>query len=518
MQMMTPVIGAPELTEAPKSMGLKQIAKKFKREIDQAHKDGGEVDRKLENALFNWALDAGELHGDDVGDLEDWLEVNFLDKKDWLKRLKYVGNESVDEALSPSYKNKYIGKDKASLKKTRNSFLTQIDDLIKFKKKTTKSPEVVKLQDLLKQVDFALKGGKESVEMKEALSDSEKSKRLKLIKKAVEKISKTNADKAKKDALQMMKDSGMFDESVDEASKYLKYSDLMKDYAVSFAKDGGLGPASKKIKAAMDKEKKKLGIEEGKEEISEKFNSKKELSDVAKIDKLLENAYKSMYKLQYGKSLYMREVNDGIVEARRALTTYVDVIMTGSLDESVEESIDEGMDFWRVTVIKPINKLKKGRSVVVKARNSAEALTKGAKNMGDPMANQSGYMDAVKDKKESVKNEDAPCWDGYKQVGMKKKDGKNVPNCVPESVGATQAFRNLRSKLNEARLFKATLDFDMGDPRDHEVDWEDDGVYIDSWDKREMELVVVSKDKRGLQKWLVDVYGLDKKEAQRVVK
>ena len=77
-------------------------------------------------------------------------------------------NKQVEEALSPSYKNKYIGKDKASLRKTRNSFLTQIDDLIKFKKKTTKSPEVVKLQDLLKQVDFAIKGVKESVEVDEA--------------------------------------------------------------------------------------------------------------------------------------------------------------------------------------------------------------------------------------------------------------------------------------------------------------------------------------------------------------
>ena len=26
------------------------------------------------------------------------------------------------------------------------------------------------------------------------------------------------------------------------------------------------------------------------------------------------------------------------------------------------------------------------------------------------------------------------CWTGYKQVGMKKKDGKEVPNCVPEEV------------------------------------------------------------------------------------
>jgi hypothetical protein len=27
--------------------------------------------------------------------------------------------------------------------------------------------------------------------------------------------------------------------------------------------------------------------------------------------------------------------------------------------------------------------------------------------------------------------EASPCWDGYKQVGMKTKDGKEVPNCVP---------------------------------------------------------------------------------------
>lgn len=25
-----------------------------------------------------------------------------------------------------------------------------------------------------------------------------------------------------------------------------------------------------------------------------------------------------------------------------------------------------------------------------------------------------------------------PCWKGYKQLGMKDKDGKQVPNCIPE--------------------------------------------------------------------------------------
>jgi nicotinic acid mononucleotide adenylyltransferase len=42
---------------------------------------------------------------------------------------------------------------------------------------------------------------------------------------------------------------------------------------------------------------------------------------------------------------------------------------------------------------------------------------------------------AAKVRSEEV-NEADPCWDGYKQVGMKKKDGKEVPNCVPEEGGA----------------------------------------------------------------------------------
>lgn len=51
----------------------------------------------------------------------------------------------------------------------------------------------------------------------EAMTDKEKKKRLAMIKKSVERINSKNADKAKKDALKMMKDSGMFDETVEEA-------------------------------------------------------------------------------------------------------------------------------------------------------------------------------------------------------------------------------------------------------------------------------------------------------------
>lgn len=82
-----------------------------------------------------------------------------------------------------------------------------------------------------------------------------------------------------------------------------------------------------------------------------------------------------------------------------------------------------------------------------------------------------------------------------------------------------KTFKEIReSQTILERNFKVALDFDMGDPRDHADDWESDGVYIDTWDKREMELVVMSKDKRGLEKWLVDVYGLSKKDVRGIVK
>lgn len=52
----------------------------------------------------------------------------------------------------------------------------------------------------------------EEKNVEEAMSEKDKKKRLAMIKKAVEKINKSNAEKAKRDALAMMKASGMFDE------------------------------------------------------------------------------------------------------------------------------------------------------------------------------------------------------------------------------------------------------------------------------------------------------------------
>jgi hypothetical protein len=34
---------------------------------------------------------------------------------------------------------------------------------------------------------------------------------------------------------------------------------------------------------------------------------------------------------------------------------------------------------------------------------------------------------------ESITEKKGPCWKGYKQVGLKNKNGKMVPNCVPQN-------------------------------------------------------------------------------------
>ena len=50
------------------------------------------------------------------------------------------------------------------------------------------------------------------------------------------------------------------------------------------------------------------------------------------------------------------------------------------------------------------------------------------------------YLVEVKKKKKSGD----PCWVGYRQLGMKDKNGKQVPNCIPEEfeIGDTLIFED----------------------------------------------------------------------------
>jgi len=57
--------------------------------------------------------------------------------------------------------------------------------------------------------------------------------------------------------------------------------------------------------------------------------------------------------------------------------------------------------------------------------------------------------------KESTElKEKGPCWDGFKQVGMKNKGGKQVPNCVPESWTQEDIDENLRKVKGTSNLYE----------------------------------------------------------------
>jgi hypothetical protein len=89
---------------------------------------------------------------------------------------------------------------------------------------------------------------------------------------------------------------------------------------------------------------------------------------------------------------------------------------------------------WMVTVTKPINKLKKGMKVVVPARNTAEAIKKALKKMGEnPAAIGSGHIDVKLDEALDEKYR-APTKAEIEADKKKDRAGKKRPSVTAKSV------------------------------------------------------------------------------------
>ena len=55
--------------------------------------------------------------------------------------------------------------------------------------------------------------------------------------------------------------------------------------------------------------------------------------------------------------------------------------------------------------------------------------------------------------KEAIKKNVRECWKTYKQVGMKKKGNKMVPNCVPKNEGVEEAKKKGKCKPSKGKRF-----------------------------------------------------------------
>jgi hypothetical protein len=91
-------------------------------------------------------------------------------------------------------------------------------------------------------------------------------------------------------------------------------------------------------------------------------------------------------------------------------------------------------------------------------------------------------MKSFKEFLEENKEAGDPCWVGYKQLGMKKKNGKMVPNCVPEKDVKEATYQGKEVPLNkpmagDVKKSKVYVDPD-GDGKAQKVNFGDKNMSI----------------------------------------
>ena len=101
-----------------------------------------------------------------------------------------------------------------------------------------------------------------------------------------------------------------------------------------------------------------------------------------------------------------------------------------------------------------IEQIRHALEELAKVRKQGGVRSRGIdKNIGEQgRSAQQAAIAIAKKKEQGVAEDDNPCWKGYKQVGMKKKGSKKVPNCVPVSEEVENIFTGLINQiiLNEA--------------------------------------------------------------------
>ena len=139
-----------------------------------------------------------------------------------------------------------------------------------------------------------------------------------------------------------------------------------------------------------------------------------------------------------------------------------DAVTIGGIKESKKPEPDHEYSMARSelsTIEKAVKRLKskmKGEGnieawVQSKITKAADYIDSAADYFDSGEHNVQGSMDESKD----------PCWTGYKQVGMKKKNGKEVPNCVPEEVNIEEENKPTNPKLWAKWKAKAKAKFDV---------------------------------------------------------
>jgi len=135
-----------------------------------------------------------------------------------------------------------------------------------------------------------------------------------------------------------------------------------------------------------------------------------------------------------------------------------DAVTIGGIKESKKPEPDHEYSMAR-SELSTIEKAVKRLKTKMKGEGNIEAwvqskITKAA----DYIDTAADYLDSGEHNVEEAKG---PCWTGYKQVGMKKKGTKMVPNCVPEETNIEEENKPTNPKLWSKWKAKAKAKFDV---------------------------------------------------------
>ena len=215
----------------------KKLEKKFKVKIKSTGNTTADVSGSNANLIKFLKSDAYLMDNDEIEELfPELMEAKEVD----------------EDKLKESEKQKAYQKVfNAGLKKFGANGIGDMDD--------------AKKKEFFNWVDKNYKSKAEAIdakstsdeeELEEALSKKDMEKRLKLIKKAVEKINRQNLRNAKADAMKMMKQSGMFDEDASDEEEEVKEDNIneakIKVTAFTDNDDGG-GESYKKYGLKLKK-------------------------------------------------------------------------------------------------------------------------------------------------------------------------------------------------------------------------------------------------------------------------
>ena len=150
-----------------------------------------------------------------------------------------------------------------------------------------------------------------------------------------------------------------------------------------------------------------------------------EKSSIDKVIALIKHIGKrvTMNKSNISKATYTVEGGKTFSSLRREM-----------VEPFLEEDLEESAAF--------IVKHKTGDTMYSKSYKTREAAAAAAEKMRKAGAQSVSITTGEVSEEET---QDEACWDGYKEVGMKKKGNKMVPNCVPEETDVEEAMIRTRA-------------------------------------------------------------------------